>query len=288
MKINELYIKNEKFVLSFELFPPKTEKGELSLQTELEQLAKFNPGFISVTYGAGGSTREKTLDIALEIHNKFNVTPLAHFTCVGSNRSEIQNYLEIVKSHGINNILALRGDPPVGEKQFERPHDGFGYANELVKFIKSINGFTIAVAGYPEGHIESPDLDTDIVNLKKKVDAGADMIITQLFYDNNDYYKYIDKLCKIGINIPVVPGIMPVTSIAQINKITTMCGAKIPRELTDTLSKCTETQEICKHGIDYTIRQCRELIEWGIKGIHFYPLNKARPVKDIIEALHIT
>jgi len=283
MKIHELY--RERFTLSFEIFPPKTPAGEEKLMEALAVLAAYDPGFISVTYGAGGSTRGKTLELSLKIRDRFGITPLAHFTCVGAGRKDIADYLGEVKRQGIENILALRGDPPQGEKQFTPAPDGFAHANELVAYIRSINGFTIGVAAYPEGHMEAPDLDTDIENLKKKVDAGADFIITQLFYRNEDFYTFMDKTAKLGITIPVIPGIMPVTSLAQVERVTGMCGAKIPGELIERLEACATEDQPCAAGVEYPIRQCEELRSWGVRGFHFYPLNKSAAVSRILESL---
>ncbi len=251
----------------------------------METLAKTHPGFISVTYGAGGSTQEKTLDIAIELMERFGITPLVHFTCVGAGREQIREYIGRVLRMNISNILALRGDPPAGQTSFVPPADGFSYASDLVDFIRSINRFTIVVAGYPEGHIEAPDRDTDIEHLKIKVDAGADLILTQLFYNNDDFYTFIDKTRKKGITIPIIPGIMPVTSPAQIEKVTKMCGAKIPTALSKRLDSCQSDEDLCKAGIEYSINQCRELKSWGVKGFHFYTLNKASAVMRIIEAI---
>ncbi|OHD71957.1 MAG: methylenetetrahydrofolate reductase [NAD(P)H] [Spirochaetes bacterium RBG_16_49_21] len=285
MNIDSLY--NERFVISFEIFPPKTEAGEESLMQALKELSAYKPGFISVTYGAGGSTREKTLELSLKIRDRIGITPVVHFTCVGSGRREIAEYLRMVKAKRISNILALRGDPPQGQERFVPPPDGFSYANELVTYIREIEVFNIGVAGYPEGHIEAPDLDTDIANLKKKVDAGASYIITQLFFSNNDFYIFMDKIRRIGITIPVIPGIMPITNMAQVKKVTTMCGAKIPPELMSRLLSCDSKDEICEVGIEYSIAQCRELMQWGIPGFHFYTMNKSTAVKKIIDALSL-
>jgi len=284
MHIDTLYKKN-KFTYSFEIFPPKTEKGEKNLWNEMEKMKKFSPGFISVTYGAGGSTREKTLDIAIKLKNQFDFSPLVHFTCVGSSKDEIADYLGRVKKLGIENILALRGDPPIGEEKFVAPVDGFSYANELVEFIKGYNGFTIATAAYPEGHQEAPDFEADIENLKRKVDAGSDMLITQLFYENERFYKFMNLIEKKGIKIPVIPGIMPVTGLNQVQKITGMCGASVPEKLSKALSLCSSDQQVCDSGVEYSIKQCQELKSWGVKGLHFYTLNKSDIVGTIIENL---
>jgi len=285
MALDKLY--KEKFVISFEIFPPKTAAGEENLWNELEILSRYHPDYVSVTYGAGGSTREKTLEIALKIRDNFNIQPLVHFTCVGSGRAEIEAYLKEVKSKGIRDILALRGGPPFGEHEFRAPADGFAHANELIEFIRSINGFTIAAAAYPEGHIEAPDLDTDMDNLKRKVDAGVNFIITQLFYNNNDYYDFMDRVEKKGIKIPVVPGIMPVTSLGQIEKITSLCGAAIPDKLTSVLESCDSNSSICDAGLEYSIEQCRELKSWGVPGFHIYTVNRSLAVKRIMDALDL-
>ncbi len=283
MKVHELY--GKEFVLSYEIFPPKTPQGEINLRAALGELAAYRPGFISVTYGAGGSTRDKTLELALRIRGEFGIMPLVHFTCVGANRTEIERYIAEVKSRGLTNILALRGDPPQGETRFVPPADGFSYASELVSFIRAINGFSIGVAGYPEKHLEAASLDADIDNLKRKVDAGANFIITQLFYNNNDFYEFMNRIRRKGINLPVVPGIMPVTNRANIEKVTTMCGAKIPGELAQRLAACGNVDSVCDVGIEYSVEQCRELKSWGVPGMHFYILNKSQAVKRVIDAL---
>jgi methylenetetrahydrofolate reductase (NADPH) len=285
MKISDLYKNNDKPVVSFEIFPPKTDKGLENLRMEMGKLASFNPGYISVTYGAGGSTRDKTLDIAEFIAKDFSLTPLVHFTCVGFGRKEIAQYIKELKKRGIDNILALRGDPPQGSETFVAHEDGFSYANELVEYIRSIDDFTIGVAGYPEGHIEAHDIDTDIENLVKKVDAGADFIITQLFYHNDDFYQFIDRVEKKNINIPIIPGIMPVTNLSQTKKITSMCGATIPDKLIRALSQCTSDEGVCQRGMEYTIAQTLELKSWGVDGFHFYTLNKSEIPKKIIETI---
>lgn len=282
MKIIDLY--RERFVVSFEIFPPKTPQGEDGLRQALSDLSGYQPQYISVTYGAGGSTQEKTLELALRLRDTLGILPLVHFTCVGAGRAEIRRYLDEIRKNGIENILALRGDPPKGEARFTPPPDGFAYANELVSFIRSIDGFTIGVAGYPEKHLEAPDMRTDLDNLKRKVDAGADFIITQLFYNNEDYYRFMDRLAGMGITVPVIPGIMPVTSLSQVDRVTSMCGAKVPGELLKRLETCTGNDSICEAGIEYSIRQCIELKSWGVPGLHFYTLNRAQAIKRIMDA----
>jgi len=276
-------LQHKKPLLSFEVFPPKTSSGEENLFKELSIMVHYKPDFISVTYGAGGSTRDKTLEIAIRIKKSFSIEPLVHFTCVGQSKDDIVSYLHYVQTLGFSNILALRGDPPMGETHFKPHPGGFTHANELVSFIRSMNHFTIGVAGYPEGHIEAPDLDTDIANLKKKVDAGADFIITQLFFNNDKFYTFLDKTIKAGITIPILPGIMPLTSIAQLTKITTMCNPDIPNSLLQELEKCSQPDDMCKVGIEFTIQQCQQLRSYGVPGFHFYPLNKSAAIKLILD-----
>lgn len=272
--------------LSFEVFPPKTEKGHHTLMKEMETLAAFSPEYISVTYGAGGSTRDRTLDIALEIRDRFDITPLVHFTCVGFSADEVEEYIRTIRKKGISDILALRGDPPAGEENF-RPHpEGFGHADELVRFIKSREDFHVAVAGYPEGHIEAPDLDTDITYLKQKVDAGGELIITQLFFDNRDFFTFIDKIRSRGIEVPVTAGIMPVTGIQQIERSIELSGAKIPPALQQLLDRYDSDEDLRKAGLEYSTRQCEELRESGAtEGFHFYTLNRAASTSAILEGL---
>ena len=285
MKINELY--SNKFGISFEIFPPKTPAGEKNLWEELEVLSSHKPDFVSVTYGAGGSTRDMTLEIALKIRNSYNIIPLVHFTCVGSGRQDIRNYLEKVKKNGIENILALRGDPPAGETDFKPHPDGFSYASELIEYIRDINGFTIAAAGYPEGHIEAPDLETDLLNLRKKIDAGADLIITQLFFNNEYYYNYINRIEQMGIKVPVIPGIMPITNKGQITRMTSLCGATIPDQLTAILDRCDSPESTVRAGLEYSVKQCRELKSWGVPGLHIYTINKSMAVTHIMKELDL-
>jgi len=293
MKLKEIY-NSQKPVISFEIFPPKAQSAEeldskiKDLFSELNVLAKFNPAFISVTYGAGGSTREATLDIVVKVKNELKIQPMPHFTCVGSSKEDILEYLKSIEQAGIENILALRGDPPKGEKCFVKPKDGFGYANELVEFIKSNTNLSIAVAGYPECHTECCSLDEDTKNLAAKVDAGADVIITQLFYDNDSWFNFIDKTIEKGINIPIIPGILPLTSYSQLERIVSLSGCKLPKDLTQKLEKHKEDKEAVKQiGIEFAVKQVNELLDSGVKGIHFYPLNKSATVKAVLENIQI-
>lgn len=285
MRFSDFY-KQGQFRVSFEIFPPKTEEGIKNLFIHLENLKKFNPAYVSVTYGAMGSTQNLTRDLVLKIDRQLGIPAAFHFTCVGSNKESIRSYVEQLKKEGINLVVALRGDPPAGSKTFVKMADGFGNANELVAYLKEIGGFSMAVAGYPEGHVECVDKKTDLDNLKRKVDAGADIVITQLFYDNNDFYDFADRAQKIGIKIPIIPGIMPIVSLAQAEKITQMCGAKIPPRLHERLQKNqNDLDAIKKIGVEHAILQCEGLKNKGFAGIHFYCLNKSELVSKVIEAL---
>ncbi len=284
MKISEI-LKQVKRSISFEFFPPKSAEGEEALFKTIKELEFINPTFVSITYGAGGTTRERTIRVVKKIHTQTNLTVMAHQTCIGHTRKEIIDILSQYKEIGVQNVLALRGDIPQGQEEtFVFPPDGCRYANELVSLIRETFGdwFSIGVAAYPEGHPESPDLDTDIYYFKKKVEAGAEFAITQMFFDNRYFYNYIEKLQKEGIDIPVIPGIMPITNFKQIKKFADMCGATIPGELIQKLQAVADKpEEIEKIGIDYAIQQCEDLLKNGVKGLHFYTLNKSKATIEI-------
>ena len=285
MKIGNI-LGGDKTVLSFEVFPPSRDGNIEDLYRAVGELAELNPDFISVTYGAGGGTREKTVEIASTIKNKFDRETLAHLTCVQATRDDIQEQLEKLKEEGIENILALRGDPPKGEERVVKTKGGFGYANELVEFIKMNNDFSIGVAGYPEVHPEAPDMEHDLVNLKRKVDAGADFIITQMFFDNGDFYRFRDNVISAGIRVPIVPAVFPIFSYKQISRVAALCGAKIPSKLHDKLSRVSEkNEEVEKYGIEHAIRQSEDLLRNEVSGLHFYSMNRSRHVIQIIREL---
>ncbi|MFH0702079.1 MAG: methylenetetrahydrofolate reductase [NAD(P)H] [bacterium] len=289
-KLNEIY-NSEKLAISFEIFPPKIGKPEDEdkikiLFEELKVLSKFDPSFISVTYGAGGSTRKKTLELVHKIKDELNIQAVPHFTCVNTTKEETLQYLESVQNMGIENIFALRGDPPCGEKIFQKIENGFFYASELVEFIKVHTNLGIAVAGYPEGHQECKCLDIDINNLKKKVNAGADLIITQLFYDNELFFKFLEKTSEKGINIPIIPGILPIINFNQIDKIISLCSATLPEAFKKELEKYKDDNEAIKNiGIEFAVKQCEELVKNNVSGIHFYTFNKSFAVKSILEKI---
>ncbi len=285
--------KDKRPIISFEIFPPKTDRGMDNLKNELSQLATLGPDFITVTYGAMGSTRDKTLEIASLIKNHFGVESACHLTCVGATKNELDIILQKIYDAGVRNIVALRGDPPEGEKTFIQSEEGYSYGNELVEHIRNFelrtgnkNYFGIAVAGYPEKHLEAPELGTDLANLKRKVDAGADVIITQLFFNNDFYFDFVKKVRDIGITVPIVPGIMPILSAKQIQRITSMCGTTIPQILREKLDAAIDDDDKARDiGIEQCIQQSKELLARGVPGIHFYVLNKSGHMIRIMDAL---
>lgn len=286
MRFSDYFAQRQGPVISFEVFPPKTEKAMESLREVLSRLAALRPSFMTVTYGAMGSTQSRTLEIAALIKATHGVETASHLTCVGSSREEIDQILARLTASGIENIVALRGDPPQGETNFKAPPGGFSHASELVAHIKATGRFGIAVAGYPEKHIEAPSADIDLAHLKHKVDVGGDVVVTQLFYDNADFYAFQRRLRALGVTRPIVPGLLPIQSFAQIKRITSMCGARIPQALHDELDRAGDdearTQEI---GIRWAIDQARDLFANGAPGVHFYVLNRAAHMERIMAAL---
>ena len=275
-------------VISFEFFPPKTEEGERALlEKTLPALLQTGPDYCSVTYGAGGSTRDKTLRIVDQIQRRHGLTAVAHLTCVSSTEQQIGELLEQIRALGVKNVLALRGDPP-GGGAFQATVGGFEYSSQLVQFIRKRNGFCIGVAGFPEGHIACADGKyTDWRYLKAKVDAGADFVLTQLFFDNVDFFEFRDHLTqKLGVQVPIVPGIVSILSGAQIKRFTALCGARIPAPLAAKLEALDEDDAaVSDLGIEYATRQCEELLRAGAPGIHFYALNKAHSTVTILKNL---
>lgn len=286
MKIEDVY-GNGKFGLSFEIFPPKTETGEVQLFAAIEALLQFRPSFVSCTYGAGGSTREKTLDLTLRISRTFGITTAAHLTCVESTEEEIRQWLKMATDLGVENIVALRGDPPKGQETFRRVEGGLAHANELVALIRrEFPHFGIAVAGYPETHQEAESPEIDLANLKRKVDAGADAVITQLFYDNRDFFAFRTRYRAAGVNVPLIPGILPVINLGQVQRIASLCGATLPAPFLAELEQHRDNPLAqVDAGVHYAIRQCGELLAAGIPGLHFYVLNKSEAPSRILQAL---
>jgi methylenetetrahydrofolate reductase (NADPH) len=278
-----------KFGLSFELFPPKTPAGEAELFRHLEQLMPFRPSYVTCTYGAGGSTRDKTLDIVTQVRARYGVPVASHLTCVGSTVDELRTYLGEAAQRGVDHIVALRGDPPKGETNFQPVEGGLRYASELVKLVRSeFKKFGIAVAGYPETHQEAVSPDADLENLRRKVEAGGEIVITQLFYRNDDFFRFRDRCDKLGIRAAIVPGILPVTNLAQIQRITSMCGAHLPTDLHAALAaKEDDADSQFEVGIAFAIRQVQELIDAGIPGVHFYVLNKSPATCAVLRGVRL-
>ena len=275
-------------VVSFELFPTKSEDGERVLfEKTIPALRELNPGFCSVTYGAGGSTRGKTLAIVDRIQREQRLTAMAHLTCVNATVDETCAVLEETRQLGIKNILALRGDPPNGVSEFVKTEGGFEYSYQLVQRIRECGAFSIGVAGFPEGHIACREgRQVDWQRLKHKIDHGADFVITQLFFENRHYFECRDFLASQGVTVPIVPGILPILSTSQIKRFVALCGADLPRPLLSELERRGDDDEaVTQFGIDYATRQCEELLREGAPGLHFYTLNRSRSTTEVVKNL---
>ena len=285
MKLADLYARPG-LTLSVEFFPPKTDKGEENLFNEIETIKRLNPAFCSVTYGAGGSTREKTVDLVDRIHRESCLEVMCHLTVVGQSKDEARSILKKLKHRGIENLIALGGDPPQGMADW-RPHpDGFHHAVELVREAVALGGFSVAVAGFPEVHSRAVSRAADLKYMRDKIDAGAVAIITQLFFDNDDYYRYVEDVRKLGITVPIVPGVLPILSAPQVRRFTALCCAKIPAPLERELAKVENDDDAAVQlGIEYASRQCEALIKFGAPGIHFYSLNKSLSLRAICKNL---
>ena len=274
--------------VSFEFFPPKSEQGFAQLYQAIEELKPHNPSYVSVTYGAGGSTRRNTIDLVGKIQNEIGIRSMAHLTCVGHTADEIDGILDELWNNGIRNVLALRGDPPAGQAQFIATEGGFAHADELVKYVASRHDFCIGIAGYPEGHPQCLNRTRDLEHLKRKVDHGGRFIITQLFFDNADFYRFRETARTMGIKVPILAGIMPVTNVSQIKRFVSMCGAKIPQQLLLKLESVENDPEaVYAAGVEYAARQCQDLIFHGVDGVHFYTLNKSKATVQICKALNV-
>lgn len=289
MRFPAIYAEASRPVISFEVFPPRTEAGERHLAEALPLLRELGPRFMTCTYGAGGSTRDKTLEVTTHLLRELGLEAACHLTCVGSSRAELRELLGRIRAAGIENVVALRGDPPAGETEFRPALDGLAHANELVSFIRSdpeTSHIGLAVAGYPETHTEAASPQIDLEHLKRKVDAGADVVITQLFFDNADFLSFRERARAAGIAVPIVPGLMPVQSAKQIQRIAGMCGASIPDALRARLAEAGDDAEAVKDvGADYCLEQARRLLEADVPGIHFYVLNTARAMTRIMAGL---
>lgn len=288
MKITDI-LRRRKFIFSCEFFPPKTEEGMAQLFEAARELKELDPGYVSVTYGAGGSTRGKTVSIVRRIKYDLGIESMAHLTCVGHSRGELKDILDHLRDAGVENVIALRGDPPKGQGGFVPHPDGFRNAVELVRMIRESYPFCVAVAGYPEGHPEAPDRETDWDRLAEKVRAGGDLVITQLFFDNEDFFRFEKRMREKGVSVPIIPGIMPITNYGQIVRFTQICGAKIPERIVRDLTPVQDDPEaVYAYGVEHAVRQCEELMRRGAPGLHFYTLNKSKATKDIIQNLKRT
>jgi methylenetetrahydrofolate reductase (NADPH) len=288
MKISELFAEPRRKVFSFELFPPKTDAGRVTLERTIRDLAELQPAYVSVTYGAGGSTRAKTLELVEWIQREARLCAMAHLTCVGATEAEIGTVLDTLVDAGIENVMALRGDPPAGATRFEKTAGGFGFAADLIGFIRKRYGRKLCLggAGYPEGHLECRDIDQDIRHLKAKVDAGLDFVVTQLFFDNRFYFDFVARARAAGIGVPIVPGLMPIRSVAGIERMTKLSGATLPQPLRAELDRAREDEAATLSlGIAQTTAQAVELLHGGAPGIHFYTLNQSPATRMILTAL---
>ena len=288
MRIDEIIASAQEPVFSFEFFPPKTEQGEANLRAALEALAPLRPDFASVTYGAGGSTRDRTLEVTRWLKQKLGIEAMAHLSCVGTTREELQQILDEVAQAGIENVLALRGDPPRGETEWKPHPGGLHYSTELAALIAARYPFSIGAACFPEVHPEARDLAHDLHFLGEKVASGVSFLITQLFFDNELYFEFVDDARGAGIEVPIIPGIMPITDVSQIKTITGMCGATIPAPLLEQLElRAEDPDAVLQLGVSYATLQCAELLARGAPGIHFYTLNRSPATRAILSALRL-
>jgi methylenetetrahydrofolate reductase (NADPH) len=288
VRIAEILARSDRPAFSFEFFPPKTEDGLRNLFDAVEQLRPLSPDFVSVTYGAGGSTRHKTIEIVHRIKEEHGLEAMAHFTCVGSTVAQLRETLDDMAAAGVDNVLALRGDPPAGQEEWVKTPGGLEYSRELVELIGAGYPFSIGAACFPETHIHATSPEDDLRHLRDKVDAGAQFLITQLFFDNARYFDFVERARAIGIGVPIIPGILPITNIRQLERITSLCGASIPRGLSRELH-LRRGQDDAVHdiGVAYATLQCADLLAGGAPGIHFYTLNRSPATRAILSALKL-
>ena len=287
MRIDELLAGPEP-VFSFEFFPPKTEQGEQNLYSALAELRTLEPSFVSVTYGAGGSTRAKTIEIVKRIKDDYGLEAMAHFTCVGATVPELRATLEEMRAAGIDNVLALRGDPPAGQEAWVKTEGGLEYSKELVDLIKADYPFAVGAACFPETHIHAVSPEADVAYLAEKAAGGVDFLITQLFFDNAFYFDFLRRARAAGVEVPIIPGIMPITKVAQVEKMAALCGSAIPDGLSRELRARGDDEEaVLDLGVAYATLQCVELLQAGAPGIHFYTLNRSPATRAILGALKL-
>jgi methylenetetrahydrofolate reductase (NADPH) len=288
MRIDEILARSDDPIFSFEFFPPKTEEGERNLFNAIAELRSLEPAYVSVTYGAGGSTRDKTIEIVTRIHDEYGLEAMAHFTCVAATVDELNATLGAMRDAGIDNVLALRGDPPQGQEEWTKTEGGLEYSRELVELIVAGYDFAIGAACFPETHIHATSPEDDLRHLKAKVEAGAKFLITQLFFDNALYDDFVARARDAGIDVPIIPGILPITNIDQLKRITGMCGASIPGGLMAELqARADEPEAVLDFGVAYAALQCAELLAHGAPGIHFYTLNRSPATRAILSALKL-
>jgi methylenetetrahydrofolate reductase (NADPH) len=282
LKIGNI-LKQDQRLLSFEFFPPKNPESEHVLHDTVAALKRFEPDFVSVTYGAGGSTRDRTLQWTIDIKERYGLDVMMHLTCLASAREDIDSVVEALEKSGIENVLALRGDPPkeLPPDQFK---DDFSFAYELVQYLEKLGRYSIGVAGYPEGHQEAPSMDADIEYLKQKVDSGADFIITQIFFDNRYFFDFMDRTAAAGIEVPIIPGIMPIVNLGQVQRFTQMCGATVPEGIVREMEGRGD-EDMAHIGVKFAIEQCRELIDAGAAGLHFYTLNRNQATEMVLDGI---
>ncbi|MDP9294148.1 MAG: methylenetetrahydrofolate reductase [NAD(P)H] [Actinomycetota bacterium] len=288
MRIDERIASDGQPSFSFEFFPPRTDEGERNLADALAALSLLDPTFVSVTYGAGGSPAEKhkTIDIVSRMKEEHGLEAMAHFTCVGATVDELRSTLDLMRDRGVENVLALRGDPPRGQEEWTATEGGLRYSRELIELIRDDYDFAIGAACFPEVHIHATDAESDLRYCKDKVDAGARFLITQLFFDNRCFYEFVARAREIGIDVPIIPGIMPITNVGQIRRITSMCGSDIPERLLRELElRADEPQATTDFGVAYATLQCADLLANGAPGIHFYTLNRSPATRAILSAL---
>jgi methylenetetrahydrofolate reductase (NADPH) len=287
VKIGDI-IKTKGSSLSFEFFPPKDDAAEDGLFQTINALKGYQPTFVSVTYGAGGGTLRNTRKVIMRIKEETSLVPMPHLTCVEQSSRDLDNILKDYKKNGIENVLALRGDPPKGTDRFVAHPDGFCYAIDLVRLVVMVGGYSIGVAVYPEGHTEAPDLETDMYYTKQKINAGADFAITQMFFDNRFFYNFMERAERAGITIPIIPGIMPVTDIEKIKRFGQMTGATLPKSIVEPMEKAASPQEVQKLGVEFATKQCQDLRQNGVNYFHFYTLNQSQATAEIVENLGFT
>jgi methylenetetrahydrofolate reductase (NADPH) len=287
MRIDQL-LSAEEPTFSFEFFPPKTEQGEENLFKALRELRPLEPSYVSVTYGAGGSTQAKTLEIVQRIRDEYRLEAMAHFTCVGATTDQLRATLDEMTGAGLDNVLALRGDPPQGQERWTKTDGGLEYSHQLVAMLREDYEFSIGAACFPEGHIHATSPEDDLRYLKEKVDAGVDFLITQMFFDNSLYFDFVDRARAIGVDVPIVPGIWPITNYAQIARTTAMCAATVPEHVLAELDARRDDQEaVAEFGVSYATMQCADLLAKGAPGLHFYTLNRSPATRAILSALKL-